>query len=134
MSVSDQRKESMQNADLAIIDKFKRAGYSKLTSIQEKALPVLSRQINALLVAPTGSGKTESAVIPIFTMLASQKRSGIRAVYITPLRALNRDVLRRIIRYAELEGLKVEVRHGDTSASAKKKMTIDPPEDRKSVV
>lgn len=128
MSVSDQRKESMQNADLAIIDKFKRAGYSKLTPIQEKALPVLSRQINALLVAPTGSGKTESAVIPIFTILASQKRSGIRAVYITPLRALNRDVLRRIIRYAELEGLKVEVRHGDTSASAKKKMTTDPPD------
>jgi len=128
MSVSEQRKESMQNADLDIVDKFKRAGYSKLTPIQEKALPVLSRQINALLVAPTGSGKTESAVIPIFTMLASQKHSGIRAIYVTPLRALNRDVLRRIIKYAELEGLKVEVRHGDTTASAKKKMTVDPPD------
>jgi len=128
MSVSDQRKESMQNVDLDIIDRFKRIGYDKLTPIQKKALPVLSRQINALLVSPTGSGKTESAVIPIFKMLASDNDSGIRAIYITPLRALNRDVLRRIIRYAELEGLKVEVRHGDTSASAKKKMTIDPPD------
>ncbi|MEE8132539.1 MAG: DEAD/DEAH box helicase, partial [Nitrososphaerales archaeon] len=118
----------MQNVDLDIIDRFKRIGYDKLTPIQKKALPVLSRQINALLVSPTGSGKTESAVIPIFKMLASDNDSGIRAIYITPLRALNRDVLRRIIRYAELEGLKVEVRHGDTSASAKKKMTIDPPD------
>jgi ATP-dependent Lhr-like helicase len=128
MNVNDQRKESMQNADLIIIDKFKRAGYNRLTPIQEKALPVLSRQINALLVAPTGSGKTESAVIPIFSMLASEKSAGIRAIYITPLRALNRDVLRRIIRYAELEGLKVEVRHGDTSESAKRKMITHPPD------
>ncbi|MFQ5940363.1 MAG: DEAD/DEAH box helicase [Nitrososphaerales archaeon] len=118
----------MRNADLAIINNFKKAGYEKLTPIQEKALPVLSRHINALLVAPTGSGKTESAVIPIFTTLASQKGSGIRAIYVTPLRALNRDVLRRIIKYAETVGLKVEVRHGDTSRSTKKKMTIDPPD------
>lgn len=118
----------MPNTDLDIIEKFKRVGYEKLTPIQEKALPVLSRRINSLLVAPTGSGKTESAVIPIFTMLAAEKSTGIRAIYVTPLRALNRDVLRRIIKYAELEGLKVEVRHGDTSASAKRKMVTHPPD------
>ncbi|MEM2760850.1 MAG: DEAD/DEAH box helicase [Nitrososphaerales archaeon] len=118
----------MQSTDLAIIDKFKRVGYNKLTPIQEKALPVLARGVNALLVAPTGSGKTESAVIPIFAMLSSGRSEGIRAIYITPLRALNRDVLRRIIRYAELEGLKVDVRHGDTSESAKRRMTKEPPD------
>ncbi len=118
----------MLNVDLAIVDKFKKAGFNKLTTIQKKALPVLSRQINALLVAPTSSGKTESAIIPIFTILALQKNLGIRVIYITPLRALNRDVQRRIVKYAELEGLKVEVRHGDTSSSAKKKMITNPPD------
>ncbi|MGH9921308.1 MAG: DEAD/DEAH box helicase, partial [Nitrososphaerales archaeon] len=119
----------MQNADLAILDKFKSAGYDQLTAIQEKALPVLSRRINALLVAPTGSGKTEAAVIPIFTMLAAEgKQKGIRAIYITPLRALNRDVLRRIIKYAETEGLSVEVRHGDTSAQKRRKIAMEPPD------
>ena len=128
MNVRNQRKESMLNVDLAIVDKFKKAGFNKLTTIQKKALPVLSRQINALLVAPTSSGKTESAIIPIFTILALQKNLGIRVIYITPLRALNRDVQRRIVKYAELEGLKVEVRHGDTSSSAKKKMITNPPD------
>src|SRR3712207_8695669 len=64
------------------------------------------------LVAPTGSGKTEAAVLPVFTMLAHQEHGSrtIRAIYITPLRALNNDVLRRIIHYAQSEGLRVEIR------------------------
>ena len=129
MSVKEQRKRSMQKVDLAIVDKFKSAGYDQLTPIQKKSLPVLSRRINALLVAPTGSGKTEAAVIPIFTMLAAeQKQKGIRAIYVTPLRALNRDVLRRIIRYAETEGLSVEVRHGDTSVQKRRKIAMEPPD------
>jgi len=129
MSASEQRKRSMQNADIAIADKFKSAGYEQLTPIQKKSLPVLSRRINALLVAPTGSGKTEAAIIPIFTMLAAEeKQKGIRAIYVTPLRALNRDVLRRVIRYAEMEGLTVEVRHGDTSVQKRRKIAMEPPD------
>ncbi|MGH9922677.1 MAG: DEAD/DEAH box helicase, partial [Nitrososphaerales archaeon] len=63
------------------------------------------------------------------TMLAAEgKQKGIRAIYITPLRALNRDVLRRIIKYAETEGLSVEVRHGDTSAQKRRKIAMEPPD------
>ena len=93
-----------------IIEKFSKEGFSSLNTIQRKALPVIARRVNCLLVAPTGSGKTEAAVLPVFTMLArSSLRSArrIRAVYITPLRALNNDVLRRVVRYAESEGLRV---------------------------
>ncbi|MFQ5920873.1 MAG: DEAD/DEAH box helicase, partial [Nitrososphaerales archaeon] len=61
----------MQKPDLVVLERFRSAGYKELTPIQMKALPVLSRKINTLLVAPTGSGKTEAAVIPIFTMLAA---------------------------------------------------------------
>src|SRR5919202_4516917 len=113
-----------------VIKKFTKEGLSSLTTIQDKVLPVISRKINCLLVAPTGSGKTEAAVLPVFTMLAHQEHSAgtIRAIYITPLRALNNDVLRRIVQYAQSEGLRVEIRHGDTTALARKKIVENPPD------
>jgi ATP-dependent Lhr-like helicase len=120
-----------KDPDQLIIEKFTREGFEKLTTIQQKALPVIARKVNCLLVAPTGSGKTEAAVMPVFTMLAHAGAGGqgaIRAIYITPLRALNNDVLRRIVRYAESSGLRVDIRHGDTTATAKKKIVENPPD------
>ena len=113
------------------IEKFRREGFTSLTAIQEKALPVVIRKINCLLVAPTGSGKTEAAVMPVFKILSTDKgnhQGRIRAIYITPLRALNNDVFRRIIKYAESEKLKIEIRHGDTTTTAKKKIMESPPD------
>ena len=49
-------------------------------------------------------------------------------MYITPLRALNRDVFKRIIKYAENEGLRIEVRHGDTSQTMRRKINLSPPD------
>jgi ATP-dependent Lhr-like helicase len=105
----------------SIIEKFKREGFTSLTAIQQKALPVIIRKVNCLLVAPTGSGKTEASVIPIFAKLSADRnhKGKIRLVYITPLRALNNDVFRRIIRYAESENLRIEIRHGDTTTAVK---------------
>src|ERR1051325_3467027 len=125
-----QTKTMNEAYDRLIVDKFAREGFSILTAIQKKALPVIARKVNCLLVAPTGSGKTEAAVMPVFTMLSHSKGEAgmIRAIYITPLRALNNDVLRRIVRYAESEGLRVEIRHGDTTAAAKRKIVDNPPD------
>lgn len=114
--------------DRLVNEKFGREGFAGLTTIQKKALPVIARKVNCLLVAPTGSGKTEAAVMPVFTALAQENKNGIRAIYITPLRALNNDVLRRIVRYAESEGLRVEIRHGDTTVAARKKIMENPPD------
>src|ERR671919_1276663 len=121
---SDDNNNHYHAVEDIIINKFRKEGFSSLTTIQRKVLPIISRKINCLLVAPTGSGKTEAAVLPVFTMLAHQEHSigTIRAIYITPLRALNNDVLRRIIRYAQSEGLRIEIRHGDTTALARKKI------------
>ncbi len=113
------------------VNKFGKEGFNSLTLIQEKALPVITRKVNCLLVAPTGSGKTEAAVLPVFAMLSSDQRTykgKIRAIYITPLRALNNDVLRRIIKYAESENLRIQIRHGDTTVLAKKKIVENPPD------
>ena len=113
-----------------VAQKFRKEGFDSLTIIQQKALPIIVRRINCLLVAPTGSGKTEAAVLPVVSMLSTGARlqGKIRVVYITPLRALNNDVFRRIVRYAESENLRVEIRHGDTTTKAKKKIMESPPD------
>lgn len=49
-------------------------------------------------------------------------------LYVTPLRALNNDIFKRLITYAEAEGLRAEIRHGDTSSYARQKMLESPPD------
>ncbi|HEX6294846.1 MAG TPA: DEAD/DEAH box helicase, partial [Nitrososphaeraceae archaeon] len=112
-----------------VIDQFNKFGFPVLTSIQTLGLKVIVRDYDSLLVAPTGSGKTEAAIIPIIKLISlNKKENGIKAIYVTPLRALNNDVLRRIVHYAEEEKLTIEIRHGDTSAKNKKKITDNPPD------
>ena len=83
-----------------------------------------------LLVAPTGSGKTEAVLLPVFSKLIEQQnpeRRGIRVLYITPLRALNRDMLKRLTVWAERLGIGVEVRHGDTEQKTRRMQAKKPP-------
>ena len=108
---------------------FAREGFSRLTEIQKRAAPLILGRRNSLLIAPTGSGKTESSAIPIFSMLRRSRKQGrIKALYITPLRALNRDVFRRITKYAHSNGLSIGIRHGDTPQRDRKRMIDSPPD------
>jgi len=110
-------------------EKFRSLGFEQLTDIQKRALPIIHKKIDSLIIAPTGSGKTECSVIPTFSQVKETKKQGmIKVLYITPLRALNRDVFRRITKYAELDGLTIQVRHGDTSQSLRKKISDSPPD------
>jgi len=59
----DRVKNQNQLADLSLTDKFRSLGFEHLTDIQKKAVPVVYQKIDSLIVAPTGSGKTESSVI-----------------------------------------------------------------------
>ena len=108
---------------------FENFGFSNLTEIQKKASPIILQKKDCLVIAPTGSGKTECSVIPIFSILKNSKKPGkIKALYITPLRALNRDVFRRITKYAHQSELSIEIRHGDTTQKDRKKITESPPD------
>ena len=118
-----------ENLEKVVINQFNKFGFPVLTSIQNLGLKVIVRDYDSLLVAPTGSGKTEAAIVPIIKLISlNKKENGIKAIYVTPLRALNNDVLRRIVSYAEEENLTIEIRHGDTSAKNKKKITDNPPD------
>ncbi|MFB5616707.1 MAG: DEAD/DEAH box helicase, partial [Nitrosopumilus sp.] len=110
--------------DLNLNSLFSNFGFTNLTEIQKKASPVILQKKDCLVIAPTGSGKTECSVIPIFSIVKNSKKSGkIKVLYITPLRALNRDVFRRITKYAHNSNLSIEIRHGDTTQTARKKIT-----------
>ena len=123
----DKRKNKI--LDPTISKKFKSIGFETLTEIQKEAIPEILEEKNCLIIAPTGSGKTECATIPIFSKLKTRKiPNKIKVLYITPLRALNRDVFKRIINYAENEDLKIEIRHGDTSQANRKRIADNPPD------
>ncbi|NWJ29319.1 DEAD/DEAH box helicase [Marine Group I thaumarchaeote] len=123
--MKDQNQQTNQILD-SLFEKF---GFSKLTEIQKKASPIILQKKDCLVIAPTGSGKTECSVIPIFSLLKNSKKSGkIKVLYITPLRALNRDVFRRITKYAHSNELSIEIRHGDTSQKDRRKIRDDPPD------
>jgi len=107
-------------------------GYKRLLPVQEKAVPVILSGSHALVTAPTGSGKTEAALFPVLSMLLREIEEkgdlgGVRVVYVTPLRSLNRDVTLRIGRIVEGVGLRVQLRHGDTTPSARKRFLKTPP-------
>ena len=104
-------------------------GFRRLTQPQDLAIPQILHRRNVLLVAPTASGKTEAALLPVLSQpITSETRKGIAILYITPLRALNRDLLKRITHLTSRIGVRCEVRHGDTSASQRRKQFKNPPE------
>ncbi|MGQ9588581.1 MAG: DEAD/DEAH box helicase, partial [Thermoplasmata archaeon] len=107
---------------------LRQRGIAEPTEPQRKAIPAILSGEHVLLVAPTGIGKTEAAMLPVLHRLAGVKSNGIRCVYVTPLRALNRDLLRRLKEFGEALGLVVAVRHGDTSQSERAAQAKSPPD------
>ncbi|MFB6353815.1 MAG: DEAD/DEAH box helicase [Halobacteriales archaeon] len=104
-------------------------GFDAPTEPQRRAIPPLADGRDALVTAPTGTGKTETAMLPVFdAVLERGAQFGLSVLYVTPLRALNRDMRDRLEWWGEALDLEVDVRHGDTTRYQRTKQANDPPD------
>ena len=122
-----------------------RGAFEAPTAAQAGAWTAISADKHALVVAPTGSGKTLSAFLWAIDRVfreksAAPESTGTRILYISPLKALGVDVERNLrsplvgigqsARRLGLEvpGVTVGVRSGDTSSSDRRKLVTAPPD------
>lgn len=104
---------------------------------QEQTWNAFLQGKNGLLNAPTGSGKTYALWIPIILdyikknpNYKTKHTSGLKAIWITPLRALSVEIKQSAERAAnDLEtGLTIGIRTGDTSSSERSKQKAKMPD------
>src|SRR5579885_1669662 len=128
-----------------------RETFGQPTPPQAQGWPAIARGENALILSPTGSGKTLTAFLWSLDVLFRELQEtpepekprkddpyvpGVRVVYVSPLKALNNDVERNLqvplhgIRRASrrhgepLPAVRVAVRTGDTPPADRERMQI----------
>jgi len=104
---------------------FHEQGWQPLP-FQRAAWQAQSAGDSGLIYVPTGSGKTYAAVFGAIARLLENpepQNSGLMLLYITPLRALSRDVEKAIAKPCVDLGLdvRIETRTGDTKASLRRR-------------
>ena len=133
---------------------FRHAFAQGETAAQRQAWPVIAKGDDALVIAPTGSGKTLSAFLYAIDRLmnhasdareaggsrSSKPAKGVKVLYISPLKALGVDVARNL--EAPLAGIaaqckamglnppsiRVATRSGDTTAQERRAIASHPPD------
>ena len=84
---------------------------------------------SALLIAPTGAGKTLSGFLPSLVDLSARPFEGIHTIYVSPLKALATDIARNLQAPVDEMGLPItiETRTGDTPQSKRNRQRQKPP-------
>src|SRR5512134_3935307 len=91
---------------------------------------------HALLIAPTGGGKTLAGFLPSLVDLTRREarkpkaRTAIHTLYVSPLKALAIDIARNLaMPVAEMDlPIKLETRTGDTPQARRARQRIAPPD------
>lgn len=103
-------------------------GWSDLRPLQRASIDPLLSGDDAILLAPTAGGKTESACFPLLTAMADGNWPGVSVLYLCPLKALLNNLVTRIDTYAQWIGRSAALWHGDTSESARNRIRREPPD------
>ena len=83
---------------------------------------------DTLVLAPTAGGKTEAAIFPLLSRMASEDWQGVSILYVCPLRALLNNLQPRIDGYCQWLGRTAAVWHGDVSQSHRQRIVADRPD------
>jgi len=126
--VIEESADHLRRLDPRLVEAIEKRGFSELTEIQQLAFPLLHTNSDALLISPTGTGKTEAALLPLLSRQLKDPSPPVSLLYVTPLRALNRDLEHRLVRLVADLGMTAAVRHGDTPASARLAQSKRPPD------
>ncbi|PYP49046.1 MAG: ATP-dependent DNA helicase [Gemmatimonadetes bacterium] len=126
------------------IERWFESRFREPTEPQQRAWPLIQAGRNALIAAPTGSGKTFAAFLAAIDSLLRQGLDGTlsdrtQVVYVSPLKALSNDVqknlaeplaeIRRSLEALCLPDVEIRtlVRTGDTPAPVRQEMVRRPP-------
>src|SRR5579884_3343804 len=123
------------------VQEWFRSALGEPTPPQRQGWPAIAAGQNTLILAPTGSGKTLAAFLACLDALWRQPElaRGVRALYISPLKALNNDIHRNlqvplggVAQTASdmgmsLPALEAAVRTGDTPAAERQRLVRRPP-------
>ncbi len=111
-----------------IADWFDARGW-RVRRHQMEMLAAARQGDHALLVAPTGAGKTLAGFLPTLADLIEHPVQGLHTLYVSPLTALAVDVRRNLLTPIEEMGLpiQVETRTGDTPSDRKARQRARPP-------
>ncbi len=92
-------------------------------------LALLAHQGDALLIAPTGGGKTLAGFLPTLAALAADPSDRLHTLYVSPLKALATDIRRNLSQPVADLGLplRIEDRTGDTKSATRARQRVDPP-------
>lgn len=135
-SMDDDRKDKpsyirmMPVALPAIIESWFAARGWRPRRHQMDMLTAAERGDHALLVAPTGAGKTLAGFLPSLADLIANPTDRLHTLYVSPLKALAVDVRRNLLTPIEDMGLpiSVETRTGDTPSDRKARQRVRPPQ------
>jgi ATP-dependent helicase Lhr and Lhr-like helicase len=109
----------------------------QLADFQRDTMAAYLAGKSGLLNAPTGSGKTYALFLPVLAGFINknadykkQKKSKLRILWITPLRALTKDIQRNLINACTGMNIpwKIGIRTGDMSAKEKNQQIKEAPE------
>jgi ATP-dependent helicase Lhr and Lhr-like helicase len=104
-----------------------RMSWSELRQIQVDAIhEVFDGAEDIIISARTASGKTEAAFLPVLSTLLEEPSSGVRALYVGPLKALINDQFSRLDELCQEAEIPVHKWHGDVSSGAKRRLLEKP--------
>lgn len=102
-------------------------GWADLRPIQKLSTPaILHTAEDWIINAPTASGKTEAAFLPILSTLLESPQPGLRALCICPTKTLVDDLHKRLTPIASAAEIDIHRLHGDVPTEEKRRLQVTP--------